>query len=81
MPSATVTSKGQITLPKQVRDELRVQAGDEVDFVIDPNGEIRVRAGRHDITALRGLLRSPGRKPVSIAQMDQAVRRAHRSRR
>jgi len=81
MPSATLTSKGQITLPKRVREELGVKTGDTVEFVIESGGRIQVRAGEHDITDLRGLLRAPGRKPVSIDDMDRAIGRAHRSRR
>jgi AbrB family looped-hinge helix DNA binding protein len=51
MPSATLTSKGQITLPKRVRDHLRVRTGDAIDFVIGADGEIRVRAGTVDVSA------------------------------
>ncbi len=45
MPTATLTSKGQITLPRKVREQLGVRTGDPVDFVIGADGEIRVRAG------------------------------------
>jgi AbrB family looped-hinge helix DNA binding protein len=75
MPTSTLTSKGQITLPRSVRERLRLVTGDLVDFVIDDDGEIRVRAGRYDARDLRGLLRKQGRKPVSLAEMDQAIAR------
>ena len=81
MPTATVTSKGQITLPKPVRDHLRVETGDTVDFVIGQDGEVRVRAGDIDVADLKGLLHRPGRRPVPLAQMDAAIRRAHRNSR
>lgn len=81
MPSSTLTSKGQLTLPRQVRDHLRVRAGDTVDFVIGPDGEVRVRSGDLDITQLKGLLRKRGRRPVSVDEMNAAIRRAHKSRR
>ena len=74
MPAATLTSKGQITLPKAIRDLLRLDTGDTVDFVVGDNGEVQVRAGRYDVRDLRGLLRKPGRKPVSLAAMDEAIR-------
>jgi AbrB family looped-hinge helix DNA binding protein len=80
MPSATLTSKGQLTLPKAIRDRLRVDAGDTVDFVIDANGGVQVRAGRFDARELRGLLRKPGRKPVSLEAMDDAIRAARARR-
>ena len=81
MPSSTLTSKGQITLPRQVRDHLGVQKGDTVDFVIGADGEVRVRAGEVDIAELKGLVRPPGRRPVSLEDMDAAIGRAHRGRR
>jgi AbrB family looped-hinge helix DNA binding protein len=76
MPTATVTSKGQLTLPKRVREVLKVDAGDVVDFVLEPDGSVTVRAGRYDVADLQGILKKPARKPVSIAAMDQAIARA-----
>jgi len=80
MPAATLTSKGQITLPRQVRKHLRVQAGDVVDFVIGTDGQVRVRAGDVNVVDLKGLLRQPGRRAVTLDEMDAAVRRAQRTR-
>lgn len=81
MPTATLTSKGQLTLPRKVREHLRVQTGDAVDFIIGSDGEVRVRAGEIDAADLKGLLRQPGRRPVTIEQMEAAIRRAHKGRR
>jgi len=75
MPTATLTSKGQITLPKQVRERLRLRPGDRVDFLLDPQGEIRVRASRSDVRELKGLLHRAGRKAVSLEEMEAAVSR------
>ena len=78
MPTATLTSKGQITLPKTVREHLRVRTGDAVDFVISADGEIRVRAGSADVAALRGFLYRPGRRAVSVERMNDVIRKAAR---
>jgi antitoxin PrlF len=78
MPTATLTSKGQLTLPKAIRDRLRLQPGDAVDFVVTEDGEIHLRAGHVDARELRGLLKRPGRKPISVAAMDAAILAAHR---
>jgi antitoxin PrlF len=73
MATTTLTSKGQLTLPRAIRDHLRVDTGDAIEFIIDTAGEIRVRAGSLDVKDLRGALRKPGRKPVSLAAMDEAI--------
>ena len=62
MPSATVTSKGQITLPKKIREFLRIKSGDRVDFEVDTRGEVIVRPAGTDVAALKGLLRRSGRR-------------------
>ena len=81
MATATVTSKGQITLPKSVRDHLRIDTGDVVDFVVNERGDVVVRAITSDVSALKGLLKKPGRRPVSIEEMDAAILREHARKR
>lgn len=68
-----MTSKGQITVPKPIRDVLRLEAGDAVDFVTAEDGRIYLRAGRVDVRELQGCLRLAGRKPVSLKAMDDAI--------
>jgi len=75
MPTATVTSKGQVTLPQKIREALRIRPGDRIDFVLGEDGEVWVRAGDMDVSELRGLLRRPGRKPVTLEAMEQAIAR------
>jgi AbrB family looped-hinge helix DNA binding protein len=43
---ATVTSKGQVTIPKRIRDALDIDAGTEVEFVLEDDGTISVRPKR-----------------------------------
>ncbi len=75
MPTATVTSKGQITVPKPVREYLKVKAGDLIDFVTDEAGRIVLQPGVSDLTDLKGMLRREGRAPVGLAEMDAAIAR------
>jgi antitoxin PrlF len=77
MPTATLTSKGQITLPKAVRDVLRVDAGDQIDFVISERGEVTVRPVTVDVTELRGMFKRSGQRPVSVEEMNEAILREH----
>lgn len=81
MPSTTVTSKGQVTIPKRIRDFLRVKTGDRIDFDIDASGKVVVRPGGTDVSALKGVLRRPGRRPVSLEAMEAAIANHHRRRR
>ncbi len=80
MKSATVTSKGQVTIPKAIRDFLKVKSGDLIDFLIDREGKVVVRAGTVHVGELRGILHRPGRKPVSLEEMDEAIARHHGKR-
>ena len=79
MPTATLSSKGQITLPRQVRQALGVTTGDRVDFTVEASGEIRVRAAIGDVRSLKGLLPRP-RRAVTLAQMEAAIARRGRRR-
>lgn len=74
MTSAVVTSKGQITIPKAVRDGLGVETGDRVEFVELDRGVYSVVAATRDIRDLRGVIPKPV-KPVSVEDMNRAVRR------
>lgn len=75
MPSSTITSKGQITIPRTVRERLNWRTGDRLDFTVDASGRVIVELAAADIRELRGLLQQPGRKPVSVEEMNEAIRR------
>ena len=81
MATTTLTRKGQLTLPKPIREFLRVKAGDPVDFVIEDDGRVVVRPATVDVRELKGMLHRPGRAPVSVEDMDAAIARVHRKRR
>ena len=74
MPTATVTSKGQITIPKEIRDKLDLRTGTRVEFVADTFGNVRIQPCTRDIRSLRALLKAPRKKPVSLNEMENAVR-------
>ncbi len=73
MPTATLTSKGQVTIPKEVREALAVEAGDLVDFRKEPDGSFRVEARKIHVGALAGILRRKGQRRVSQREMDAAI--------
>ncbi len=72
MPSATVTAKGQITLPKPIRESLGVSPGDTVVFRVDEHGNVVVRAEKARLSSLRGAL-EPRVRGVTLADMDRAI--------
>lgn len=72
MTTATVTTKGQITIPVNVRNALQVEAGDRVEFVEVEPGRFEVVAATHSVTELKGMFRKPA-KPVSIDTMNKAI--------
>ena len=81
MAAATVTSKGQITIPVQVRTALGVGAGDRVEFVELEKGQFAIVAATRSIQELKGLFQGKRKKPVSIEEMNAAIaRRASESR-
>jgi antitoxin PrlF len=80
MPTATLTTKGQLTIPKKIRELLRLDAGDLVDFVVSADGTVQMRAGSFDVLELRGLLKKPGRRAVSLEEMDEAIARGRARR-
>jgi antitoxin PrlF len=75
MPRSTVTSKGQITIPKEIRDQMGLKPGDRVDFVSNRKGEISLRIINTDFRSLRGILKSRRAKPLTIEEMDEAIAR------
>jgi AbrB family looped-hinge helix DNA binding protein len=81
MATATLTSKGQITLPKVIRERLRVDSGDQVDFVVNDRGDIVVRAANADVADLKGLLKREGRRAVSVEKMNAAIVARHARKR
>lgn len=71
MRESTVTSKGQTTLPRDVRAALGLNPGDRVRYVI-LDGEVRLLKAR-PVSDLAGLLRRPGAKPVTLEAMEEAI--------
>ena len=74
MPDAKLSSKGQLVIPKAIREHLGVHPGDVVHFVVQDSGEVLIEPAVADVRELKGLLRRPGRRPVSVEAMNRAVR-------
>jgi antitoxin PrlF len=72
MPSAKVTSKGQITIPQEVRNEMGISEGDRIEFVRGADGRFTMIAATKSIMALKGII-PLRRKPATLEEMDQGI--------
>jgi antitoxin PrlF len=72
MSTATMTTKGQITVPAAVRSALGVEAGDRVEFIQIEPGRFELVAATGSVTILKGMLRKPA-KLVSVEEMNRAI--------
>ena len=71
----TITSKGQVTIPKPIRDRLHLEPGDKIDFILDEDGDLRVTPVTASVTQLKGMVPKP-RVPISLDEMNEAIARA-----
>ncbi|WP_370617309.1 AbrB/MazE/SpoVT family DNA-binding domain-containing protein [Mumia qirimensis] len=73
MPTATVTSKGQITIPAAVRASLGLHAGDRVQFIELPDGNYELRPATSSVRTLKGFFGPWDGDPVTVEEMDAAI--------
>jgi len=69
---ATLTSKGQVTIPKAVRDALHLRTGDRLDFILEAGGTVRVLPITGSVKRLKGMLPRPARA-LTLEEMDDAI--------
>ena len=79
MPTSTLTSKGQITLPQAVRQAMGLETGDKVDFV-EVDGGYKLVPLRNDVRRLKGRFAGRVEQPVSLQEMDEAIAEAAAAR-
>jgi AbrB family looped-hinge helix DNA binding protein len=74
MSAATITSKGQITIPKDIRELFDLNTGDKINFIVEDSGEVRIVPVIKDVRGLKGIVAHSG-KPVTIDEMNATVKR------
>jgi len=72
MPISTLTSKGQVTVPKEVRERLQLKTGSRLDFIVSASGQVILKPVQSDFRSIRGIVRS-ARKRLSIREMNEAI--------
>ncbi|MCK4641488.1 MAG: type II toxin-antitoxin system PrlF family antitoxin [Candidatus Marinimicrobia bacterium] len=74
MSISTITTKGQVTIPKKIRDYLHLQKGDSIDFKVSNDGKVYLDRPEKSILKSGGMLSQYKKdKPVSIEEMNEAV--------
>ncbi|MBI2336279.1 MAG: type II toxin-antitoxin system PrlF family antitoxin [Deltaproteobacteria bacterium] len=74
MPTSVLTSKGQTTIPKDVRKLLKIETGDRIDFIIKEDGSVMLKPAMISVRELKGILKPFSKKSVTIEAMNQAVK-------
>jgi AbrB family looped-hinge helix DNA binding protein len=76
MPTATLTSKGQTTIPRKVREFLKLKAGDKLEFRLNPGeSTVTLKAANIDVLSLKGMLKTKGMKPYNPDERAIAFRK------
>lgn len=70
--AATVTTKGQVTIPADLREALKIDAGDRLEFVRLDDGRIMIAVANKSVTCLKGRLKKR-EKPVTVEEMNEAI--------
>ena len=73
MAKATITSKGQTTVPKEIREHLNLRSGDSMEFIILDNGTVMVQPAYLDVETLSGILDDKTEQRVSIDEMNRTI--------
>ena len=75
MAVATLTTKGQVTIPKEVRESLRLHTGDKIEIVVTSNREAIIRPISKKVDEIFCKLHKPGRKAVTTEEMDAIIKK------
>ncbi len=78
MPYATLTTKGQVTIPKEVRESLRLRTGDKIEFVIKESREAIIKPVSKKVDDVFCMLRKPGRKTLTTEEINSVIKKRMR---
>ena len=75
MSQTTITSKGQVTIPKQVRKALKLETGDKIEVIVTDNNEAIIRPIKRRTDEVYKKLHKYGKRTVSVEEMNQVIRK------
>lgn len=73
MAKGKITSKGQVTIPKEIREKLQLTPGDKILFEETDEGEVKISTQKKPIKDLRGILHRPGQKAKTVEEMNEGI--------
>jgi AbrB family looped-hinge helix DNA binding protein len=73
MASAILSTEGQVTIPKEIRDYLKLATGSKIDFVIDNAGQVKIIPLNVPVETLSGLLHRPDKVAATLEEMESAI--------
>ena len=76
MPISRLTSKGQTTIPKEIRERLNLKPGDRIRYTIDAEDRVVIEPFHNDLASLAGIFYDPNRKSISIEEMKETMEKA-----
>lgn len=75
MPFATMTSKGQITIPSSIRKQFHLRAGNRIEFKVTKDGDIKLSPTSLSVDDVFGMLKRPGKPGFSVEAMNESLRK------
>lgn len=73
MTTSTITSKGQTTIPKEIRDRFGLHAGDKIDYVVDAEGQLVIKPRTVHVRDLFGILKQKHGRVATLEDMEKAI--------
>ena len=77
MATALMSTRGRITIPKNVRAALKLRPGSKIDFVVEPGGRVIFQPLRSDFKIPKGMLKSKLRRRTTVEEMNEAIARGY----
>ena len=74
MPLATITTKGQVTIPKNIRDSLKLTTGDKIEIILTDSQEALIRPISKKVDDIFCKLHNPNQNKISISTMNEAIK-------
>lgn len=73
MTTSTLTSRGRVTIPKEIRTQVQLRTGQRVHFDVDSRGRMILTPQTHEILALKGIIRTRRHRVVTVREMNETI--------